>query len=402
MTITVNGLESYIGFTASWLLTLAVVGIIGIFLSVLWQSHALIKIEDDCYTYERNIDSLGSVCKFNHKTTISDLLSEGRKGIATITKIEYIPTQIFAGKLTEWNGLKVVQRRPNFKVQYKFNPPDVRREEDIIHSFVTHIEPEGHYAVGDPLPILYRIEDKFFHDEVTSMPFPMPIEDIVNMRDVADLSMSKDTRQETSHGAVNDNTFEDFIHDIQTAKNGWNLTELNRLIQDADPETLCSKKDISIQTLQSILLDDNYKAVHESCVSALFTIAFPYDRRSKKPYLEAIDPIMSYLAATPRDFNHPTIDVIEKIMNCIENRYQSSQWKGMVALPDRFWLLLLDIIHDKAAAPSLVKLLSDRYLQLAPDHYFENFKNEIVLSQSNRSFLRYSEDGSIRMVGWNQ
>ena len=42
-------------------------------------------------------------------------------------------------------------------------------------SFFTYhsVGAENHYNAGDPLPILYHIENKVFYDVVTSMPFPL-------------------------------------------------------------------------------------------------------------------------------------------------------------------------------------------------------------------------------------
>ena len=54
---------------------------------------------------------------------------------------------------------------------------------------ITHIEPENHYAVGDPLPILYKISTKRHSahveiETVHSMPFPFPLNDIMDYSDI--------------------------------------------------------------------------------------------------------------------------------------------------------------------------------------------------------------------------
>ena len=126
-----------------------------------------------------------------------NLLTNGRKTIARIYNIEYIPqtnveplnlltkadllTLKLNNKYTVTPDLFYerirqacyIADKPSFKVSYKFNPPDDIRKEDIIHSFITQSEPENHYQEGDPLPILYYIKDNYFEDLVTSMPFPL-------------------------------------------------------------------------------------------------------------------------------------------------------------------------------------------------------------------------------------
>ena len=108
------------------------------------------------------------------------LLCHGRKSFATIDNIQYLHhTNVKSlHKRNRFNytdaGIAMFEGdKPLFKITYRFNPPDDYRSEDIVHSFVTQSEPETHYKIGDPLPILYHIEDKYFYDEVTSMPFPI-------------------------------------------------------------------------------------------------------------------------------------------------------------------------------------------------------------------------------------
>ena len=95
-------------------------------------------------------------------TQMQTLLQYGRKSFARIDSIEYQP-QINPELLCRNNKLFLLCDKP----------PDDNRAEDIIHSFITQSEPENHYKIGDPLPILYHIENKYFYDEVTSMPFPL-------------------------------------------------------------------------------------------------------------------------------------------------------------------------------------------------------------------------------------
>ncbi|MBO4351016.1 MAG: protein kinase [Proteobacteria bacterium] len=100
---------------------------------------------------------------------------------------------------------------PTFKISYAFNPPDDVREEDIIHECYIHYDPEDHLKVGDALPILYLIErvkedisllpdsdgmyrqndEEFTHEYITSMPFPFPMADPIDERDILCCSIGK-------------------------------------------------------------------------------------------------------------------------------------------------------------------------------------------------------------------
>ena len=123
-----------------------------------------------------------------HQNYINELLEHGRKTIATIVSVEYIPVKV---KMVEQNLARsfyaskdlytfyCVHRSPLFKISYKFNPPDDEKEEDLVHEIYTHIEPENHYHPGDPLPILYRIyKNDENYEVVDSMPFPIPLNDV--------------------------------------------------------------------------------------------------------------------------------------------------------------------------------------------------------------------------------
>ena len=75
--------------------------------------------------------------------------------------------------------------RPMFRISYKFNPPDDEKSEDLVHSFMSAVEPEGHYRVGDFLPILYALyRDDQSKEHVDSMPFPIPLHDIARYSDI--------------------------------------------------------------------------------------------------------------------------------------------------------------------------------------------------------------------------
>ena len=107
------------------------------------------------------------------------LLIDGRKTIATITSIEYVPIEKSKAKYLPHNNICLCSAHPCFKITYKFNPPDDAREEDLIHEYITHVDPQNYCKEGDPLPIIYCICKDIIEKEevVRSMPFPFPIED---------------------------------------------------------------------------------------------------------------------------------------------------------------------------------------------------------------------------------
>ena len=124
------------------------------------------------------------------KPWIVGLLREGRKTIATICSIDYIECskKYVEQHLLDENksdsnaiALYAYHASPLFKISYQFNPPDDEKKEDLIHYIYTSIAPEGHYKVGDPLPILYRIyQNEDNRESVDSMPFPIPLDDIAD------------------------------------------------------------------------------------------------------------------------------------------------------------------------------------------------------------------------------
>ena len=98
-------------------------------------------------------------------TLLDQIYTYGRKTIATITDIKFLEARSAV---------------PTFIIYYKFNPPDDDTPNDIVHSIQTHIMPNDKFEVGDPLPILYTINnDESNHSLVRSMPFPLPLQDLL-------------------------------------------------------------------------------------------------------------------------------------------------------------------------------------------------------------------------------
>ena len=108
------------------------------------------------------------------------LINDGRKTVATITAIEYVPIEQSKAKYLPHNDIYLCHVSPCFRITYKFNPPDDAREEDLIHEYITHVDPQNYCKVGDPLPILYDMDRNVLkgREIVRSMPFPFPIEEL--------------------------------------------------------------------------------------------------------------------------------------------------------------------------------------------------------------------------------
>ena len=136
----------------------------------------------------------------------AQILKNGRKTIATICSIKYLPVHtnnvenVYLQKINKiFNGqvlsTHACHGKPCFEIRYKFNPPDDKREEDIVHSIIVHEDPTQYLKEGDPLPILYCIEptvsDRYskpnhilYSQQVISIPFPYPLSDPTNILEI--------------------------------------------------------------------------------------------------------------------------------------------------------------------------------------------------------------------------
>ena len=135
----------------NWIGTIKVIGVF-ILIACVFQIISMYKRK---MPKGRNIRGrLPWIESYNYKEPLQcvvhgDIYEHGRKTIATITSIAYIPAT-----LSQINIFHV-EVPPTFRIFYKFNPPDDAFEEDIIHSIDIHRDPTGLFKVGDVLPILY-------------------------------------------------------------------------------------------------------------------------------------------------------------------------------------------------------------------------------------------------------
>ena len=134
----------------------------------------------------------------NAHKAIRTLIKRGRKTMATVTDIQYIPLtgdcNYIITRADEYNTDTVLKNgyynsvepkiyHPRFRLQYTFNPPDdatrIRgklrnNEEDLIHSIVVTSDPAVTLKPGDMLPILYYFDPET-PNRVLSMPYPYPL-----------------------------------------------------------------------------------------------------------------------------------------------------------------------------------------------------------------------------------
>ena len=147
--------------------------------------------------------------QYNDYPRYASLIKRGRKTIATIVSVDYIPaddqlielgTKIYkgirAGEISGLNvGIEIISVSnpgcsfvyhgvPKFRIQYRFNPPDDQKSEDLIHEVMFYGEPGESLKPGAPLPILYRILKRIDKEVVDSMPFPIPRDQVIDMKHV--------------------------------------------------------------------------------------------------------------------------------------------------------------------------------------------------------------------------
>ena len=203
-----------------------------------------------------------------NKVWMPALIQKGRKGMATIVSVNYLPVAskyIFTPSGSVSNEMMkcehVILGEPCFEIMYRFNPPDDRRVTDIIHTFVTCTEPEGHYKVGDPLPILYLIEDRYYEDFVYSMPFPVPLGDLRNKVTDSSGSLSQMSQPEKQH----------IIDIIET---GTNVLGAQAAIIAIPYFSRIESTIAALNFLFSYITDDGFKAVRFDCISKCIKLAF--------------------------------------------------------------------------------------------------------------------------------
>ncbi|GEM_PF-800882 len=167
-----------------------------------------------------------------YSSQILKLIEKGRKTIATIIDIQYVPIPddwVIAHSNPREIPLESLQPHPKFVIRYRFNPPDDLREEDIIHEYTTHELPSE--KPGDLLPILYYIKPLKEQDVVYSIPYPIPLHDLVEPSLVVDHSKSAFIHPQIDIDVSLSAEAQSTIYKLNCAQS---LEELNQIIKRLD------------------------------------------------------------------------------------------------------------------------------------------------------------------------
>ena len=251
------------------------------------------------YLSSYNPDTNAQKKKDNHASTdavqqMIDLITKGRKTIATIESIDYIPAS-FAN--IRWiRDIQYIESAPKFRIKYKFNPPDDLCEEDLLHEYIAHTDPETNYHVGDPLPILYLIEKHYFGETVVSMPYPFPLAD-TDCRDLVFNSEAYGTDTAISTKEIeNRKDYKSFLKPILEASNDdvklIDALTLAQMITDSDV------LNVMLQFGTQRILQHNKKTLREVYFNRLSMIPDYSHDDSKKHLLR--DQIQNYLLMIAR------------------------------------------------------------------------------------------------------
>ena len=112
--------------------------------------------------------------------SVDSLIRDGRKTIATVVDITYLPIPENVVEKSVKTTQFAVHKAPEWVISYAFNPPDDSDPNDLVHEFRVHESPVEFLQPGDPIPILYSINriGKEQTEYVFSVPFPIVLNQI--------------------------------------------------------------------------------------------------------------------------------------------------------------------------------------------------------------------------------
>ena len=309
--------------------------------------------------------------------SVINCIASGRKSIATIVGVEYQAVK----SVLNINSITTVCDDPCFVVKYKFNPPDDKRSEDLIHEFVTHIEPEKHYKIGDPLPILYLIENHYFYDTVYSMPYPVALSDVAQFEDLVNWSSSKQKEvQEYSQNSMVDKLISDLKKATFDIEKRYLLTSIRSYhYQNKDIKRI-------LRQIFEMLKDSANCGVHNTCIQVFLDLfALPSEDAYSPEDLDKTTWVRDnarqvsklyadYLSIQPRSEASPSYQSIDEIIHICED-YKHCVYMFM----PEFWDALVDVHNDPAVSPKAKKTIY-QYLKKAAQSsndmrtYFEHLQ----------------------------
>ena len=270
------------------------------------------------------------------------LLMGGIKTLATVVDISYEPAnernvedkvvrKTDDSKNIELLNIMICRSLPNFRIKYKFNPPDDARDDDLINSCIVHDDAAKHLKVGDPLPILYKVEGTGFDEKVISMVFPYPQSDCSDA-DIIDVS-------------CNEKAFENLAKEIEESQMGSSDKNVLLSVLEARAKLyelrsklsgfgniICTARNADyIRKLMTYFLNNQYYTpIHELCLCTLIQL---YD--SSSPVSEPfVDIVLDYLN------RHRSFKQIGTILT---NHYTEQ-------MPERFWEKIQELCMDASFA----------------------------------------------------
>ena len=297
------------------------------------------------------------------KQMLHNCLMYGRKSIATIVGIHYLPSNTVY--FDESQSVSMCED-PRFAIEYKFNPPDDRRKEDLIHRFVTHIEPENHYQIGDPLPILYTIEEHYFYDTVYSMPYPVAVSDVAQYVDLVNWSSSKQTEVQEY---PQNNLVDKLISDLKAATFDLEKRYLINSIRAYHYQNYDIKR--ILEQVFEILKDPGSTGVHSDCIQAILDVfalptegSYSPEKLNKETWVlnnakQVSVLYANYLGVKPRSAESPSWQAVDTIIS-ICNEYNHCTHLFVPEL----WDNMVDVHNDPIVSPKVKKLIYT-YIQKA-------------------------------------
>ncbi|MBO4350902.1 MAG: serine/threonine protein kinase [Proteobacteria bacterium] len=309
------------------------------------------------------------------------LISNSRKDIATITDITYMPV---SSERCEMHGVskqdddhrqvyEIKDILPKFRVRYKFRVSDSRRSEEIVHEYITHVNPEDHYKPGDPLPILYQIENNEFYDTVQSMPFPIPIDDLDDNDTIVSQSssLSHDVAQipDSDLAYSGEKNVDSWLRILDKHESNTLVDAALGLIYDHRGDLLAMNSDVLAMVfcrIDRILRDERFAHCHSRCVQILRYYAVNGSEQSEYNCShKAMALIRQYLYHQPRTPLLPDYRAIQVIMDMVPNAIEQNHPE---LLNDDYYSGLSEVMCDPDVSEKVVKKLSSWDWPEAPDY----------------------------------
>ncbi|MBO4350900.1 MAG: hypothetical protein J6A01_08155, partial [Proteobacteria bacterium] len=266
--------------------------------------------------------------------------------------------------------------------RYKFNPPDDRRQEPIIHEYITYGEPENHYKVGDPLPIVYRTDDHYFYDTVQSMPFPIPFADLMNNNTiVAQSSSAFEDKDDIKLPLISDKEVSFVIRMLRRFESAQNDCYIYQYsLGDIFKDAFKAKEDFLefytedflklLSCIWGVMQKKRYAtSYHAACVRLLIRVGFDNPSLPEEQRAAAVLSIINrYIHQTPRSQQLPDPEAVTVIMTLPEH-FQNAHLPQSAL--DGFYAGLIELMCDSNVSDDIRFRLASYEWPNAPVHVID-------------------------------